>query len=66
MPSSKYLWKENGGEKNPRRKAEKENEKIAVGYLRRKISIGQLAMEQQILCGLHQKTDAYCTDHFRY
>lgn len=58
--------KKKGGEKNPRRTAERENEKIAVGYLRRKINIGQLAVEQQIICGLHQKTDACCTDHFRY
>lgn len=43
-----------------------DNEKIAVGYLRRKISIGQLAIEQEIICGLYRKTDAHCTEHFRY
>lgn len=41
-----------------RRIAGRENEKVAVGDLREKISVGQLAMEQHIICELHQKTDA--------
>lgn len=59
-------WEGSGQRGKKRRTADMDNEKIAVGYLRRKISIGQLAIEQEIICGLYRKTDAHCIEHFRY